>query len=82
MQSTYIVTGTLVDGDTIALDETLPVLARRVRLVVEPIETDAERPLQAVIVVIRARQAARHHRSPTRAEVDQYLELERASWES
>ena len=81
MQTTYVVTGTLVDGDTITLDELLPMPAQRVRLVVEPIETDALRPLQTVLAAIRARQTARRHRSPTCAEIDGYLELERASWE-
>ena len=81
MQTTYIVTGTLVDGDTITLDELLPVQAQRVRLVVEPIEAGALRPLQTVLAAIRARQATRRHRPPTREEIDRYLEHERASWE-
>ena len=68
-------------GDPITLDELLSVPAQRVRLVVEPIETGALRLLPAVLAAIRARQTARHHRSPTRAEIDRYLELERASWE-
>ena len=83
MQTTYVVTGTLVDGDTITLDELLPVQAQRVRLVVEvePIETGAQRPLQAILAAIRARQSARRYRPPTRDEIDRYLEHERASWE-
>ena len=67
--------------DPITLDELLPVPAQRMRLAVEPIETDTLRPLQAVLAAIWARQTARRHRSPTRAEIDRYLELERASWE-
>jgi hypothetical protein len=81
MHSTYVVTGTLVDGSTIALDELIPMPAQRVRLTVEPIESEGERLLQTVLAAIRARQTARGHQPPTRAEIDQYLELERASWD-
>lgn len=81
MQANYVVTGTLVDSGTIALDERLPMTAQRVRLVVEPINTEAVRPLQAVLAAIHARQTARQHRAPTRQEIDAFLEQERMSWE-
>jgi hypothetical protein len=80
VQNAYIVTGTLIDGNTVKLDETLPLPPNRVRLVVEPLAPPVD-SYQEVMAAIRERQRQRGHRPPTRAEVDAYLEAERESWE-
>jgi len=78
--SVYIVTGTLTDDHTVALDEALPLKPMKVRLVVEPLSSSAQRPYQEVMAGIRVRQQARGHRAPTREEVDTSLRAERESW--
>ena len=56
MQNAYIVTGTLTNAQTVALDEALPMIpAKRVRLVVEPLLTKSARPYQEVLSEIRKR---------------------------
>lgn len=80
MHTALIVTGTLTDNRTVALDEPIPVSTPRVRLVVEPLPAEAPRSYQDVMAAIRERQRARGHRPPSREEVDAYLEAERASW--
>jgi hypothetical protein len=81
MQSTYIVTGTLTDAQTVSLDEALPLTPTRVRLVVEPLLSASPRQHQEVIAEIRERQNTRRHKPPSRQEVDTYLQAERDSWE-
>jgi hypothetical protein len=77
--NSYIVTGTLSDEQTVALDKPLPIRGGKVRVVVEPIET-AQRSYTEVMAAIRERQRRRRHRPPTREEVDAYIRAERASW--
>lgn len=43
MQNAYVVTGTLTDDHTVALDEPLPVSFVKVRLVIEPIQEQPEK---------------------------------------
>ena len=81
MNKAYILTGTLTDDHTVRLDEALPLVPMRVRLVVEPLGPESQRPYQDVIASIRQRQSARGHRPPSREEVDSYLRAERASWD-
>jgi len=78
-QSSYVVTGTISDEHTVALDEPLPIKEGRVRLVVEPIGIP-QRPYTEVMAAIRERQRLRGHQPPTREEVDAYIHAERDSW--
>jgi len=78
-QNTYVVTGTMSDEHTVALDEPLPIKEGRVRLVVEPIATP-QRSYAEVMAAIRERQRQRGHQPPTKEEVDAYIQAERDSW--
>ena len=82
MHNAYIVTGTLTDARTVALDEALPVGPARVRLVVEPLTAPPIRPYAEVMTEIRERQRCRGYQPPSRAEVDASLQAERDSWEA
>lgn len=81
MQQAYVVTGSLVDGQTLKLDETLPITAGKVRVVVELVEGAARPPYMEVMTQIRADQRARGFVPPTREQVDAYLKAERESWD-
>lgn len=81
MCNSYIVTGVLRDARTVTLDEALPLHGGKVRLVVEPLSPASERSYEDVLAEIRGRQAARGHRPPTPADVDEFLRTERNSWE-
>ena len=48
MLNAYIVTGTLINGQNVALDEWLPLSMTKVRLVVEPCSPPTLRPLHVV----------------------------------
>ena len=80
MQNAYVVTGTLTDARTVMLDEALPLTPTKVRLVVEPLPRLSQRPYREVLATIRARQRARGHIPPTKAEIDKYIQAERDSW--
>ena len=77
----YVVTGTLVDGQTVTLDERLPVQTTKVLLRVEALTPQPTRSRREVLAEIRRRQAARGHRPTLREEVDRYIAGERDSWE-
>jgi hypothetical protein len=81
MHKVYVVTGKLTDVHTVTLDEALPLKPVKVRLVVEPLESNSKRPYQEVIAEIREQQQARGHRPATREEIDRYIKMERDSWE-
>jgi hypothetical protein len=81
MANAFTTTGTLADDMTVSLDERLPLGSARVRVTLEVLESAAGEPrLDAVLRQIRARQAARGYKPPTRAEVDAYLAEERETW--
>jgi hypothetical protein len=80
MHNAYVVTGTLTDARTVLLDEALPLMPTKIRLVIEPLTPIPKRSYQEVIAHIRAQQRARGHQPPTREEVDAYLQAERESW--
>ncbi len=80
MRNAYVVTGTLTDNYTVELDEALPLMSKKVRVVVEPLATSSRLPYDEVISKIRARQLARGHRPPTRQQVDANIQAERESW--
>jgi hypothetical protein len=79
MDHAYVVTGTLTDARTVALDEALPIAATKVRVVVEPLASAAQRPYLEVVSDIRERQRTRGHRPRTREAVDAILRAERGS---
>lgn len=77
----YVVTGTLVDGQTVTLDEWLPLHTTKVLLRVEALPPQPTRSRREVLAEIRRRQAARGHRPALREEVDRYIAGERDGWE-
>ena len=79
MQNAYIVTGSLVGGQTLQLDEALPIAAAKVRVVIEVVEPAAASSYMEVMEGIWADQRARGFVPPTREEVDAYLKAERDS---
>ena len=81
MGKTEIVTGTLVDDRTVALDKPVPLGPMKVRVAIEPLDDKHSRLYRPeVISKIYAAQAARGHRPPSREEVDRRIESERDSW--
>jgi hypothetical protein len=81
MHNAYIVTGTLIDAQTVALDEALPLAVQKVRIVIEPVVNTSRRSYHDVLVAIRERQQARSHQPPTREEVDAFIRAEREGWD-
>ena len=81
MPESYTVTGTLRDDGFVVLDNRPPLAAGRVRLTVEPVVTPSP-SLGNFLDTIWEGQRTRGHVPPTRQQVDDYLEAERASWES
>ena len=81
MMGAQTVTGTLTDGKTIVLDQTIAVKPGPVRLTIEPAEPAPGRmALAEVLDELRRRQAARGHVPRTRDEIDRELKEERESW--
>jgi hypothetical protein len=80
MSEAYVVTGTLTNGRTVALDETLPLGRTKVRVTVEPLAHE-RRDYRDVIADIRSRQARRGHQARPRKDIDAALADERASWD-
>ena len=81
MQTTYTVTGTLTDANTITLDEAVLLTATKVRVVIEPLENGLRRPYSEVIAEIRREQEEYGHRPLSKEAVDEYIKQERDSWE-
>jgi hypothetical protein len=81
MQTAYIVTGSVTDPRTLHLDEPLPLLGGKVRLVVEVVEESRKMSYDQFMAWLRERQKARGHVPRTREEVDAYLKAERDSWD-
>jgi hypothetical protein len=81
MGPTYVVSGTLTNGDTLHLDRLLPLPETRVRVTVEPLPKGTQESYVEVIQAIRVGQNKRGFRPPSRAEVDKFLKAERDSWE-
>jgi hypothetical protein len=81
MAKPEIVTGTLIDDHTVALDKPLSLKSMKVRVAIEPLdERQPHRYRPEVISKIYAAQAARGYCPPSREEVDQVIETERDSW--
>jgi hypothetical protein len=81
VEQAYVVMGSVVDGQTIKLDEALPITAGKVRVVVEALPAEGESTLQEVLDKIHQGQRERGFVPPTREEVDTYLRAERESWD-
>jgi len=78
---TEIVTGTLVNERTVALDEPLSFRPMKVRVAIEPLVEKSYRLYRPdIISKIHAAQAARGFRPPSREEVDRRIQSERDSW--
>ena len=80
MHSAYVVTDTLTDTRTVTLDEALPLMPTKIRLVIESLTPTPQRSYQEVIAHIRAQQRARGDQPPTREEGNVYLQAERENW--
>ncbi len=81
MQQAYIVTGAVVDGLTLKLDEALPFTQARVRVLVEILPSEEKATLKEVLAKIHQGQRERGFVPPTREAVDAYLKAERESWD-
>ena len=79
--STYTMTGTIMDENTVKLDESIPIPASKVRVTIELLDAPQQSRYREIMAEIRNRQKARNHQPPTAAEVDEYLRQERSSWE-
>jgi hypothetical protein len=81
MGKTEIVTGTLVDDHTVALDKPVDLRPMKVRVAIEPLDDKPRRLYRPeVISKIYATQATRGYRPPSREEVDRRIQSERDSW--
>ena len=81
MGKAEIVTGTLINDRTVALDKPVPLRLTKVRVAIEPLDERSHRPYRPdVFTNIHAAQAARGHRPPSREEVDRRIRSERDSW--
>jgi len=81
MSKTEIVTGTLINDRTVALDMPLQLKATKLRLSIEPLSPRSSQFYRPeVISKIHAAQAARGYQPPSREEVDGWLKAERESW--
>lgn len=81
MTNAYVTTGTMTDGRTLTLDQSLPVTNGPVRVVVEPLPKPVvRRSLEQFVEELRARQAARGYVPMSAEEVDAHIKAERASW--
>ena len=82
MTNAYVVTGTLTDARTVALDEPLPLPAGRVRVVVEEAPAPAAQPnFRQVLGRIWAEQNARGFLPPTAEEVEERVRDVRKGWD-
>ncbi len=80
MQQTYVVTGVLSDPRTVNLDEPLPAVSGKVRLVVQVLAPSPP-DLQTFMAKMWEEQGTRGHIPPSKEEVDNYLKAERESWD-
>ena len=81
MAKSKIVTGTLIDDRTVALDKPTSLRPMKVRVAIEPLDEIERRPYRPeVIAKIHAAQSARGYLPPSREEVDRRVETERDSW--
>ena len=83
MSEHYTVTGTLVDEQTVKLDQPLSWPASRVRVTVELLATaQSQQAFLSKLSAIRQRLRASGYRSRTKEEIDAQIQAVRESWES
>lgn len=80
MNQAIIVTGNLIESNTIRLDESVPFANGKVRVIIENLET-SKRTSWEVLAEIRKRQQDRNFKPSLKEDIDKYLSLERDSWE-
>jgi hypothetical protein len=80
MNQAIIVTGNLIEPNTIRLDESVPFANGKVRVIIENLETSKRTSLK-VLAEIRKRQQERNFKPSIKEDIDKYLTLERDSWE-
>lgn len=83
MGQAYVLTGKLLDGRSVMLDEAIPLSAGKVRVTVEamPKASQTRRSSVEVLQEIWAAQKASGRVPPTKEEVDRFIEEERNSWD-
>ena len=81
MTQAYVLTGHLENARSLALDEPLPLMQGRVRVTVQPMREAHTQSGAQVLAEIWAANARAGHTPPTKAEVDDHLNAERASWD-
>lgn len=82
MGEVYVRTGTLREGRSVSLDQSLPLNAGRVRVTIEPVaasDTPTDQ-LEDVLDQIWEGQRARHHCPPAASAVVEQIAIERAAW--
>ncbi|HEY3265628.1 MAG TPA: hypothetical protein VGM37_01780 [Armatimonadota bacterium] len=82
MAVTYTVTGVQTDAHTLHLDDELPLMNQRLRIVIEPAPSEPPNRYAEVMAAIREAQEQRNHTPRSKEEIDAYLEAERSSWDS
>jgi hypothetical protein len=80
MAKPYVLTGILRDDQTVTLDQALPLKSGRVRLTLELLRSEPQKPYRDVLAAIRQGQSARGHQPRTREDIDAYLKSERETW--
>jgi hypothetical protein len=80
MGQVYTTTAVQTDRNTLKLDEELPLVHHRVRVVVEEMPSAPNRYAE-VVAAIREEQAAHGHVPRTREDIDRELDAERDSWD-
>ena len=80
MTNAYVVTGTLNDGTTITLDETLPAVGGKVRVTVEVVGSPPVSSFHDVMRQIWDDQRRRGHVPRSAEEIQAQIRAERDSW--
>jgi hypothetical protein len=81
VQEVYVVTGSLTDSRTITLDEPVPLVGGKVRVIVQAAGAPQKLSHEELLTWLRCRHEARGALPRTREEVDASLRAERESWD-
>jgi len=81
MKNAYILTGNLKSPTMIELDESLSIETQKVRVTIEPIQSDSKkRTLLETLYKIQGRQEERDFISPRKEDIDTYISILRDDW--
>ena len=81
MKNAYILTGNLKSPTMIELDESLSIETQKVRVTIEPIQSDTKkRTLLETLYKIQGRQEERDFISPRKEDIDTYISILRDDW--